>query len=232
MVLKVYSAPFIGPCRNAGVVALVLAEKQVPFEDIPIDIEFYKQKEPEHLARHPFGQVPVLDDNGFMLYEMSAICRYIVEKYPEKGPRLLPGPKVEDRAMFEQAISVEAHNFRAAVVPIFLASLKISLRGRPVNVEGVKEGMKRLVQVLEVYDEILSRQKYVAGNELTIVDYFHLSPMDDLVKHGIVGDVMACETRPNVARWWSEISTRPEWLKLRAEGMKSRLSYAESPACM
>src|ERR1700694_2872142 len=41
-------------------------------------------RSPEHLARHPFGRVPVLEHDGFMLYETQAILRYL--------DRMLPSP--------------------------------------------------------------------------------------------------------------------------------------------
>ena len=46
---------------------------------------------PEHLARHPFGRVPVLEHDGFMLYETQAILRYIDRVLPE--PALTPAER-------------------------------------------------------------------------------------------------------------------------------------------
>ena len=45
-------------------------------------------KSPEHLARHPFGRVPVLEHDGFMLYETQAILRYLDRVLPQ--PALTP----------------------------------------------------------------------------------------------------------------------------------------------
>jgi glutathione S-transferase len=45
-------------------------------------------RSPEHLARHPFGRVPVLEHNGFMLYETQAILRYLDRVLP--NPALTP----------------------------------------------------------------------------------------------------------------------------------------------
>lgn len=48
------------------------------------------------------------DDDGFILFETRAICRYIAAKYPES--RLIPtDPK--KNALFEQAASIELMNF-------------------------------------------------------------------------------------------------------------------------
>src|SRR5258708_2977289 len=45
-------------------------------------------RSPEHLARHPFGRVPVLEHNGFLLYETQAILRYLDRVLP--APALTP----------------------------------------------------------------------------------------------------------------------------------------------
>src|SRR5262249_10081027 len=43
---------------------------------------------PVHLERHPFGRVPALQHDDFMLYETSAIAAYVDDVFP--GPKLTP----------------------------------------------------------------------------------------------------------------------------------------------
>jgi glutathione S-transferase len=51
---------------------------------------------PEHLIRHPFGRIPVMDHGDFRLYEMQAILRYLDRIIPE--PSLTPrDPRAEAR---------------------------------------------------------------------------------------------------------------------------------------
>src|SRR5213082_2769472 len=57
---------------------------------------------PVHLARHPFGRVPVLQHGDFVLYESSAIAAYIDEVFP--GPKLTPADP-RKRAKINQWIS-------------------------------------------------------------------------------------------------------------------------------
>src|SRR5450756_11634 len=58
---------------------------------------------PEHLARHPFGRVPVLEHNGFSLYESQAILRYLDRVLPT--PALTPAdPRAAAR--MDQAMNV------------------------------------------------------------------------------------------------------------------------------
>jgi glutathione S-transferase len=57
MVLKFY-ASYLG--GGSAVVALVLAEKQIPFEYVAVDVAAQQHKTAEYLAMHPFGQVPLI----------------------------------------------------------------------------------------------------------------------------------------------------------------------------
>lgn len=50
------------------------------------------------------------DDDGFILYESRAICRYLAAKFRDQGPDLLPAG-VKENALFEQAASIELNNF-------------------------------------------------------------------------------------------------------------------------
>jgi glutathione S-transferase len=109
MVLKLYGVARSQPCLR---VALVLREKNVPFEFITVDVQNAQHKTPEYLQKQPFGQIPYIDDDGFILYESRAICRYIALKYREQGTPLVPDVNdLKATALFEQAVSIEQNNF-------------------------------------------------------------------------------------------------------------------------
>jgi glutathione S-transferase len=112
MAIKLYGSP-LSTCTKR--VATILYLKQIPHEFFPIDLSKGEQKAPEFVEKQPFGQVPYLDDDGFVVYESRAICRYLEEKYSVegegKGPTLVPTKDVKAKALFEQAASVEMANF-------------------------------------------------------------------------------------------------------------------------
>ena len=78
----------------------------------PVDAAKREHKSEAFLEKQPFGQVPYLDDDGFILYESRAIARYIATKYKDQGTPLIPDPAdLKATALFEQAVSVECSNF-------------------------------------------------------------------------------------------------------------------------
>ncbi|KAJ7096844.1 glutathione S-transferase [Mycena epipterygia] len=212
MVLKLYSVPYAS--AGCGIVAMVLAEKKIPFELIVIDMANKDHKTPEYMAKHPFGQVPMFDDDGFVLYESRAICRYLAEKYAEQGTSLIP-TGLKEKALFEQAASIEYANF----LPPCMESVWKQRYNLPVDEAALAGVVSELFAKLDVYEVILGKQKYVGGDDFTLADIFHLYYTPLLAQAGI--KIMTIEDRPNVTRWWNDIISRPTWVQLKAHGIKS-----------
>ncbi|KAJ7840951.1 glutathione S-transferase [Mycena olivaceomarginata] len=216
MVLKLYAVPY--PGRGSGLVYLLLAEKRIPFELIAVDLKAKEQKKPEFLAMHPFGQVPVIDDDGFIVYESRAICRYLAEKYADQGPNLFP-KGLEKRAMVEQGAAVELATFEPAILKLFHEGGK-RLRGLPFDQAILDEALAELSAVLDVYEVILGKHKFLGGDEYSLADLFHFGSAPRLAENGI--DIMTSKSRPNVTRWWNELTARPAWAKLTADFVRVR----------
>ncbi|KAJ7923094.1 glutathione S-transferase [Mycena leptocephala] len=219
MVLKLYSASF--PGAGGGIVALALAEKQIPFEHVLVDLKAKEQKTPEFLAMNPFGQVPVIEDEGFILYESRAICRYLAEKYADQGAPLLP-KSFRERALVEQAASVELADFHRAVSKVVREAVSKVNRGLPIDQAALDQGLANLSTKLDVYEIILSKHRFLAGDEFTLADLFHYAFAPVLAEGGV--DIMTSKG-PNVTRWWNELMSRPAWVKLKAEGIKGTVGY-------
>jgi glutathione S-transferase len=103
MMIKLYdfkSSP------NSQRVKVVLEEKKLPFEIVPIDLRKGEQKTPEFLKLNPYGKVPVLTDGDTVLYESCIINEYLDEKYP--NPPLMPadlGKRAKARILIDYGLA-------------------------------------------------------------------------------------------------------------------------------
>ncbi|KAJ7053798.1 glutathione S-transferase C-terminal-like protein [Mycena amicta] len=202
MVLKLYTNNQVG---GGGVlVAVVLAAKQIPFQHILTAVSAIAPKTPELLAMQPFGQVPVIDDEGFILYESRG--------------KLAPDPgDVRGQGLFDQAMSVEMCNFYPAVYKVVDELVFKPHYGQQTDPALLTEAITQLETKLDVYEVILGKQKYISGNEFSLVDIFHLSHAPLLARYGGI-HAMTDVKRPNVTRWWKELIAHPEWVKLEEQG--------------
>ncbi|TFY82133.1 hypothetical protein EWM64_g1877 [Hericium alpestre] len=228
MVLKLHGSPH-STCTSRVVV--VLKEKNVPYEIVPVDLGAGEHKSATFLEHQPFGQVPYLVrtpppttpldhpylicsdfqvDDGFELYESRAIARYIAAKWASQGTSLIP-TEVKALGRFEQAASIEQSNFDAFAAPLAFEKTFKPMFGQTPDEARIVELSGQLDAKLAAYDKILAKQKYLAGDEITLADLFHL-PYGDLVQSAL--DVFS--KYPNVLRWWKEISSRPSWVAIKA----------------
>src|SRR5215475_16098998 len=67
---------------------LALAEKQVPYRLVEVDIFAPDGPPADYLERHPFQRIPAFEHDGFRLYETGAITGYIDDAFA--GPSLMP----------------------------------------------------------------------------------------------------------------------------------------------
>ncbi|KAI0696165.1 glutathione S-transferase [Cytidiella melzeri] len=213
MVLKLYGGAHSPPTLR---VAHILKEKNVPFDFVLVNVAEKQHKTPEYLQKQPFGQVPYIDDDGFILYETRAIGRYIALKYRDQGVPLIPDASdLRTTALFEQAASVEQNNFDPLALSIGLEKLYNAFIGKECNEELLAEHINKLAAKLDGYEAIMSKQKYLAGEVLTLADLFHVPFGTAITEAAGVKLLIDDEKRPNVARWWKDISSRPAWLAVK-----------------
>ncbi|KAJ6526011.1 glutathione S-transferase [Mycena capillaripes] len=217
MVLKLFGAP-LSTCTRR--VATVLVEKKVPFEFIAIDMAKGEHKSAGFTENQPFGQVPYIDDDGFRLFESRAICRYIVEKYPDQGPALVP-TDIKGKALFEQAASIEFSNFDPFVSRAVFEKVLKPMRGMTTDQAVYDTNIATLSAKLDAYEVLLGKHKYLAGDEVSLADLFHLPYGNSLALAKC--DLMTTKG-PNVTRWFKELSARPAWIAVK-DGVKSMPSY-------
>lgn len=207
MVVKVYGPTYGSPKR----VLVCLIEKQIEFETVDIDLFKGEHKEPEFLKLQPFGVLPVIQDGDYTLYESRAIIRYYAEKYKDQGTDLL-GKTIEERGLVEQWLEVESQNFHPLIYNLVMNVLFAPLMGVPSDTKLIEESDEKLKKVLDIYEERLSKTKYLAGDFFSLADLSHLPFGHYLVNQTGRGNLV--RERKHVSAWWDDISNRPSWKKV------------------
>ncbi|KAF5940659.1 hypothetical protein HYC85_021826 [Camellia sinensis] len=197
MVVKVYGPAYASPKR----VIVCLIEKGIEFETVPIDIIKGEHNLPEFLQLQPFGAVPVIQDGDYTLFE----------KYKSQGTELL-GKTIEERGMVEQWLEAEAHNFHPHIYNLTIQILFSSKMGFTADEKLIQESEEKLGKVLDIYEDRLSKSKYLAGDFFSLADLSHLPFTQYLV--GPMGKEYMVKNRKNVSAWWDDISSRPSWKKV------------------
>ncbi|GJP65522.1 hypothetical protein CLOP_g22404 [Closterium sp. NIES-67] len=178
------------------------------FVHIPVSPLTGGTKTPDFIKMQPFARIPVLEDNGSIIYESRTLMRYVADKYMDQGPNLL-GDTLMERALVNQWIDIEGHTFSPPVmILVYERVFKSHLHKRPCDEERWKDGREKLSRVLDIYEKHLEGRDYLVGNSFSLADLTHL-PFTELLPAAGAFDLI--ESRPNVCRWWARISSRNAW---------------------
>ena len=197
--MKVYGNPLSPATRT---VLTTLAEKGKQAEFILINFAEGAQKRPEHLARNPFGLVPVLEDDGFTLYESRAINRYLASRLP--GPALIP-ESTHARARMEQFISIEQSYLSPNVMTLVYAAV-----WRKYDQASIDNAKANLKTPLDVAEAALKDGPFFSGDSFSLADISWLPYVQYIFDRG-AGDFVT--SRPHLDAWWQRASARPSWIK-------------------
>jgi glutathione S-transferase len=143
------------------VARLALAEKRVDYTLAEVN-PFAPEISPEHLKRHPFNRVPVLEHDGFSVYETAAIARYVDEAFD--GPRLQPA-EAKDRARMTQIIGIiDSYGYRPMVRQVFLERISKPARGGVTDEAAVAEGLEKSAHCLGVLEGLSRDGPFLLGD--------------------------------------------------------------------
>lgn len=193
-----------GPAMSSYVwsARIALAEKGVEHE--LNDMPFGAHKQPEHLARHPFGKVPVFEHDDFRLYETQAIVRYIDEAFP--GPALQPA-EPKRRARMNQIIGIlDAYGWPSCAGGIMFQRLIAPKMGVPTDEAAVEAAIPMARIVFAEWERLLGDQPFLAGDAFSLADAM-IAPM-------VIYSHMTPETRamlaeaPHLSAWEERVRVR------------------------
>jgi glutathione S-transferase len=188
----------------ARAVLVTLEEKHAPYRLAPIAPGAHRA--PEHLERHPFGRIPVLEHGSFRLYETQAIVRYIDRVVPQ--PPLTPS-QPQAAARMDQLLNInDWYLFQGvANVIVFQRIIRPRLLGQPTDESAITEAMPRAQVVFDELARQLNEQPFFAGAALSLADVV-LAPQLDFFRALPEWSVLTAK-HANLRAWLERMAARP-----------------------
>tara|TARA_R110002020_G_scaffold14638_10_gene51843 strand:+ start:3093 stop:3704 length:612 start_codon:yes stop_codon:yes gene_type:complete len=199
--MKLYDG---GRAPNPRRVSVFLAEKGIEIDKVPVDMGQMGHKSAEVTELNPLQRLPVLVlDDGTMIAESVAICRYFEELHPE--PPLM-GTDARDRAIVEMWNRRMELHYLASVAAAFRHTHPAMKEWEvPQVAEWGEANRPKALAFLELLDKELAGREFIAGDRYSIADITGMIAFDFMKPARIERP----EHLTNVMRWYGAVSARP-----------------------
>ncbi len=187
------------PSTNCDRVKIVLAEKGLAWEGIWVKLGKMEQKSPAHLTRNPYGKIPVIDDDGRLLFESCIINEYLDEKYP--NPPLQPKDpylRARGRILIDYFLN-------------YLHEPYWALRGEMIKKIEAERDQKRIAETrkevatrLQYLEDALGDKAYFLG-DYSLTDIAMLPRFPRLEQYGVLPNAAL----PKLTAWFERMKLRP-----------------------
>jgi glutathione S-transferase len=186
------------PSANSDRVKVVLHEKGLAYQRVTLNLANKEQKRPEFLKLNPYGKVPVINDNGKVLFESCIINEYLDEQYP--NPPLMPKDpylRGRGRILVDYGLNYMHEPYWA-------------LRGEMLKKEAerdqsiIDEKRRVLRDLMGYLEEELGDKPYFLG-ELSLTDIDLLARFFRFENYGALPD----PSLPRLNAWLQKMKQRP-----------------------
>jgi glutathione S-transferase len=199
--MKLYDG---GRAPNPRRVGVFLAEKGIEVPLVPVDMGALGHRADEIANRNPLKRLPVLElDDGTIITESVAICRYFEELHPEH-PLFGEGPL--GKALVEMWQRRMEQNFMSCVAQAFRHIHPAMKEWEVPQIPEWGEANKpRVIEFLRLLDRELATREFAAGDDYSIADITGLISVDFMKPARIAMP----EEFTNVIRWHAAVAARP-----------------------
>ncbi|MBT5569796.1 MAG: glutathione S-transferase [Alphaproteobacteria bacterium] len=156
---------------------------------------FGRNNSAEYLAMNPNGRVPVVIDDGFVMWESCSIIRYLARKSKSD---LYPSDFAE-RQTVERWMDWELSLLAPRHVPVFVGMVRTKPEDR--NPDAIANGVTQWNVAMQVLEDQLSETAYVAGASFTLADI----PIAPIVHRWYNLDIDRIDA-PNIKRWYDSFA--------------------------
>ena len=193
-----------GKAPNPRRVRIFLAEKGVEVPLVPVDMGAMGHRSQEITERNPLQRLPVLElDDGTILTESVAICRYFEELHPEPalfGEGALGKARVEmwQRRMEMHFLLTVANAFRHTHPAMKEWEV-------PQVAEWGEANRPKAIEFLNLLDRDMADREFIAGDSYSIADITGMIGIDFMKP----ARIELPQELSNVRRWYESVSSRP-----------------------
>ena len=191
-------------------VRLFVAEQKIPVDEITVDLFTGEHVKPPYSELNPSCMVPMLEDGDMRLTESSAILKYLADKIgsPTYPKDLKARAKVNEVMDWINTQFYRDWAYNMIYPQIFPNNKRRSDEAQAATVELGQQNAKKWLKVLN--DHFIGpKTQYLAGNQITIADYFGAALVT-------LGETVRIDFSkyPNVQRWLDNMKKLPNWSKI------------------
>ena len=155
-----------------------LEEKNAPYRLAVMAMGEHRGE--EHLRRHPFGRIPVLDHGGFWLYETQAILRYLDALFPQ--PALQPRDAQTAARMNQLVGIVDWYLFPQVTATIGFQRLIAPMLGRATDEAVITAALPNAKICFAELARLKGRHPFMAGEQISIADLMLAPQLEALAR--------------------------------------------------
>lgn len=201
--LKLHHHPFSTYARR---VRIALIEKNIPAELVEVDMIARAHRGPAYLALNPYGRVPTLEEDGFVLYESTAILEYLEATHPT--PPLVPAD-ARGRALVAMHMKLcDIQMARQTGIIIFPRRFLPKDRWDDAAMAQAKKEIEKHFAIVETQ---LKGKEYMVGNQYSLVEVCYTPFVEFL-------PLMEITPPPGVAAWVQRMLDRPSAKQTKSAG--------------
>ncbi|HYM01544.1 MAG TPA: glutathione S-transferase family protein [Stellaceae bacterium] len=204
--MKLYAHPVSTTSRP---VMQFIADNNIPADLQVIDIFTGEHMKEPYSKMNPNKLIPMLEDGDFRLTESSAILKYLADKInsPAYPKDLKQRARVNEVMDWFNSNLYRDFNYGVVYPQLFPSQKRANDEQQRAVIDWGKDRAKSWLQILN--DNIIGKNAYLCGNEITIADYFGYAVIQ-------VGEVIRCNYAqyPNIHRWMETMRKRPSTAKV------------------
>jgi glutathione S-transferase len=203
---------------NVQKVMWLVGELKLAHEHIPAGGPYGLTNEPKFRAMNPNGLVPVIEDDGLVMWESNAILRYLAATY---GKDKFWFADAKARAPIDQWEEWAATTFQPNMIGLFVSHWRTPENQRNPNV--IRNFLQRLEKDLRLLDAELAKRPYIAGDAFSLAD---IAAGTHLYRYYTMGTPYP--SLPNIEAWYKRLQERAayrEHVMISYEELRGKLSF-------